>query len=97
MAQGRSTNIISMIKWIRTSRLSIKNSVCEPPQWTFHARLLEGWLALEASHETRLTFENFGLRILKGLPKANSPGQFAFAKRQFKLPWRKAGLLKSAR
>ena len=34
MAQGRSTKIISMIKWIRTSRLSIKNSlsagtVCE--------------------------------------------------------------------
>ena len=26
MAQGRSTKIISMIKWIRTSRLSIKNS-----------------------------------------------------------------------
>ena len=28
MAQGRSTRIISMIKWIRTSRLSIKNSLC---------------------------------------------------------------------
>ena len=27
MAQGRSTKIIEMIKWIRTSRLSIKNSV----------------------------------------------------------------------
>jgi len=27
MAQGRSTNIISMIEWIRTSRLSIKNSL----------------------------------------------------------------------
>jgi len=27
MAQGRSTKTISMIKWIRTSRLSIKNSV----------------------------------------------------------------------
>ena len=26
MAQGRSTKIISMIKWIRTSRLSMKNS-----------------------------------------------------------------------
>ena len=26
MAQGRSTKIISMIKWFRTSRLSIKNS-----------------------------------------------------------------------
>ena len=28
-AQGRSTKIISMIKWIRTSRLSIKNSLSE--------------------------------------------------------------------
>ena len=27
LAQGRSTKIISMIKWIRTSRLSIKNSL----------------------------------------------------------------------
>ena len=27
MAQGRSTKIISMIRWIRTSRLSIKNSL----------------------------------------------------------------------
>jgi len=27
MAQGRSTEIISMIKWIQTSRLSIKNSL----------------------------------------------------------------------
>ena len=27
MAQGRSTNIISMIGWIRTSRLSIRNSL----------------------------------------------------------------------
>ena len=27
MAQGRSTEIITMIKWIRTSRLSIKNSL----------------------------------------------------------------------
>ena len=27
MAQGRSTQIISMIKWIRTSRLSTKNSL----------------------------------------------------------------------
>jgi len=30
MAQGRSINIISMIKWIRTSRLSIKNSLSAP-------------------------------------------------------------------
>ena len=30
MAQGRSTKIISMIKWIRISRLSIKNSLSRP-------------------------------------------------------------------
>ena len=29
MAQGRSTKIITMIKWIRTIRLSIKNSLSE--------------------------------------------------------------------
>ena len=27
MAQGRSTKIITMIKWMRTIRLSIKNSL----------------------------------------------------------------------
>ena len=27
MAQGRSTEIISMIKWIRTSRLPVQNSL----------------------------------------------------------------------
>ena len=31
MAQGRSTETISMIKWIRTSRLSIKNSLSGRP------------------------------------------------------------------
>ena len=30
MAQGRSTQIISMIKWIWTNRLSIKNSLSTP-------------------------------------------------------------------
>ena len=30
MAQGRSTEIITMIKWIRTIRLSIKNSLSLP-------------------------------------------------------------------
>ena len=41
MAQGRSTKIITMIKWIRTIRLSIKNSLsllfiiltCNLPVW----------------------------------------------------------------
>jgi len=31
MAQGRCTKIISMIKWIRTSRLSIQNSLSDKP------------------------------------------------------------------
>ena len=31
MVQGRSTKIISIIKWIRTSRLSIKNSLSYEP------------------------------------------------------------------
>ena len=31
MAQGRSTKIITMVKWIRTSRLSIKNFLSETP------------------------------------------------------------------
>jgi len=30
VAQGRSTKTISMIKWIRTSRLSMKNSLLNP-------------------------------------------------------------------
>ena len=32
MAQGRSTKIISMIKWSRTNSLSIKNSLSRAPQ-----------------------------------------------------------------
>jgi len=40
MGQGRSTKIISMIKWIRTRRLSIKNSlsgsVLVPKPYTLH-------------------------------------------------------------
>ena len=31
MVQGRSTKNISMIKWIRTSRLSITKCLCSPP------------------------------------------------------------------
>ena len=38
MAQGRSTKIISMIKWIRTSRLSINNSLS-------FLRMLQGFTA----------------------------------------------------
>ena len=34
MAQGRSTNIISMIKWIRFSRMSIKNSLSSESEFS---------------------------------------------------------------
>jgi hypothetical protein len=34
MSQGRSTQIISMIKWIRTRRLSIKNFLSSPHHFT---------------------------------------------------------------
>ena len=40
MAQGRSTQIISTIKWIRTSRLSIKNP-------------LSLWAGFDAAHDPR--------------------------------------------
>ena len=38
MAQGRSTKIISMIKWIRTSRLSTKNSLSGGRTWTVYSK-----------------------------------------------------------
>ena len=36
MAQGRSSKTISMIKWIRTRRLSIKNSLSAQKKWAWH-------------------------------------------------------------
>ena len=49
VAQGRSTQVISMVKWIRTSRLSIKNSL-SPAQLrnaTGQDMLLENHISLE--------------------------------------------------
>jgi len=47
MAQGRSTKIISMIKWIRTSRLSVKNSLscaaAAPPSPTAPGLAFKVW------------------------------------------------------
>ena len=37
MARGRSNTIISMMKWIRNSRLSIKNSLSLVEQWAAQA------------------------------------------------------------
>ena len=43
MAKGRSTKIISMINWIRTSRLLIKNSLSlSSPGGAYHRRLHQG-------------------------------------------------------
>ena len=48
MAQGRSTEIITMIKWIRTSRLSIKELSLSAGQglqgYLSHKKLLPGIL-----------------------------------------------------
>ena len=41
MAQGRSTKIIWMIKWIRTSRLSIKNSLSAAESESDHSLVLQ--------------------------------------------------------
>ena len=41
MAPGRSTKIISMIKWIRTSRLSMRNSVFRVEGYRGRARVRE--------------------------------------------------------
>ena len=46
MAQGRSTQFISTIKWIRTSRLSIKNSRLQRTEHVV-GRLEEGREALD--------------------------------------------------
>ena len=69
MAQGRSTRIISIIKWIRTSRLSIKNSHffrARRPDWvgrrTRNPRHLtpQGYLA-HKKHPPRRTLQTLCL------------------------------------
>ena len=40
MAQGWSTQISSMTNWIQTSRLSMKNSLCDTLTVVVHARQL---------------------------------------------------------
>ena len=61
MAQGLSTKIISMIKWIRTSRLSIKNSLslgCGVDHGVPHVRALNPHL---------LSSSLLSLQVLEGL------------------------------
>jgi len=71
MAQGRSTEIISMIQWIRTSRLSIKNYLsCRTvaPK----RRAVEGRVAVQrrAVHVRALSQTMYQLN---GFSKANPP------------------------
>ena len=51
MAQGRSTRIIQMIKWIRTSTLSTKNSFCVPRSRVEGVGASDG-VSMQASIET---------------------------------------------
>ena len=66
MAQGRSTKSISMIEWIRTSRLSTKKSVSIPSQRPFPCASdylsRSGSDALSAVHLSR-TKDVFGRRF----------------------------------
>jgi len=54
MAQGRSTKIISMFKWIQTSRLSIKNSLAFALQVAHLAAALVGIFLGVALRRSRL-------------------------------------------
>jgi len=54
MAQGRSTKIISMTKWIRTSRLSIKVSMYQQLEREADDADLE---------DVRLRVKGLGLRV----------------------------------
>ena len=66
MAQGRSTKTISMIKWIRTSRLSRKNALSPNPELPGWARspIPKDWSTSNPSCEHRVQDEpsSFGPR-----------------------------------
>ena len=49
MAQGGSTKIISTIKWIRTSRLSIKNSLLRGGTMSATVKLLKSPAVIDES------------------------------------------------
>ena len=91
MAQDRSTKIISMMKWIRTSRLSIKNA------FSLGGRADRGNAAPEGNRKRRFQRR---VRVLNDCGRKSSEegwGEEATWKRKFKLPSRKAGPLKSSR
>ena len=57
MAQGRSTEIITMIKWIRTSRLSIKElslSIHSAEYEIFVDPRFQGLLKVKDTHRPRV-------------------------------------------
>jgi len=59
LAQGRSTKIISMIKWIRTSRLSIKNSLFK------RGTLRAGLASFQTFNAPMVYHSALGLRVIK--------------------------------
>ena len=54
MAQDRFAKTISVIKWIRTSRLSIKNSLslCRGSEVGPYSRLMDFWVSLNSRLES---------------------------------------------
>jgi hypothetical protein len=59
MAQGRSTEVISMMKWIRNSRLSMKNALSL--RHLLSAILLEGRSAVSNSFRWTECLQQFAL------------------------------------
>ena len=69
MARGRSAGIISTIQWIRTCRLSIKNSLSRTPSGPSSAEGGVGGVREEMGGEgrPRVWERKRGLRSLKGV------------------------------
>ena len=63
MAQGRSFKIIPMMKWIRTRRMSIKNSL-----------FLEAWSFYRTISGVRLCWSSKNLKDLEGGVQDGCPG-----------------------
>jgi len=84
MAQGRSTKITSMIKWIRTSRLPIKNSLCEQGgALTFGKESKVGFLQRKHEEDDSLaTYDPLKVQITKLASFAELPKE----KLQFPMP-----------
>ena len=57
MAQGRATEIISMVKWIRTSRLTIEKSL---------SGRMEGWGVIKWIRKSRLSKKSSLSDLMEG-------------------------------